>query len=187
MKDRRNFDLQAAQRHLARLSLPLDSRSGTLSGGQQAQVSLAIALGANADILLLDEPVASLDPLARSEFLALLRDVVSSNGTTALLSSHVISDIQQVCDYLIVLGVGRIPLDLPLREAIGGHVVAHGISDIGPAPPGLIGSYLDDQGARVGLFRSGGEQPPDARPATLDDVVKGYLSAGRSVSPGNDR
>ena len=86
---------------------PADSPADELSGGQQAQVGLALALGTRAPVLLLDEPLASLDPLARREFLHVLVDAVRADGATALLSSHVITDIEQACDRLLVLGGGR--------------------------------------------------------------------------------
>ena len=100
-----------------------NARADELSGGQQAQVGLALALGARAPVLLLDEPLASLDPLARREFLHVLVDAVRADGGTALLSSHVITDIEQACDRLLVLGGGRTLLDLSIAGAIAEHVV----------------------------------------------------------------
>ena len=94
------------------LDIPHTSRADELSGGQQAQVGLALALGTRAPVLLLDEPLASLDPLARREFLHVLVDAVRADGATVLLSSHVITDIEQACDRLLVLGGGRMLLDL---------------------------------------------------------------------------
>ena len=101
---RRGFDVDLARRRLDQLAIPLTSRADELSGGQQAQVGLALALGTRAPVLLLDEPLASLDPLARREFLHVLVDAVRADGATALLSSHVITDIEQACDRLLVLG-----------------------------------------------------------------------------------
>src|SRR4029077_3267360 len=112
-----------ARQYLDELSIPLDSRADELSGGQQAQVGLALALGTRAPVLLLDEPLASLDPLARREFLHVLVDAVRANGMTALLSSHVITDIEQSCDRLLVLGSGKTLLDVSIAEAIAAHQV----------------------------------------------------------------
>ena len=84
-------------------NIPLDQRVGSLSQGQRAQVALAIALGKRPELLLLDEPVASLDPLARREFLQTLLESVAEDGTTVLLSSHLILDLERACDYLILL------------------------------------------------------------------------------------
>ena len=97
------WDDAAARRRLEGLGIPLRQRAGTLSGGQQAQVALALALAKRPELLILDEPVASLDPLARREFMSGLMDAVAAEGLTVLLSSHVVSELEQVCDYLIVL------------------------------------------------------------------------------------
>ena len=102
------------------------ARAGELSGGEAAQVGLALALGTRAPILLLDEPLASLDPLARREFLHLMVEAVRADGATALLSSHVITDIEQACDRLIVLGKGHTLLDLTIAEALAHHRIVDG-------------------------------------------------------------
>ena len=112
---RRAFDRPHAEARLRELDIPLAVRADELSGGQQAQVGLAIALGTRAPVLLLDEPLASLDPLARREFLHVLVTVVRAEGSTALLSSHVITDIEQACDRLLVLGG---------EEVVLGHLAA---------------------------------------------------------------
>ncbi len=120
---RPGFDATIARRRLDDLAISLASRADELSGGQQAQVGLALALGTRAPVLLLDEPLASLDPLARREFLHVLVDAVRADGSTALLSSHVITDIEQACDRLLVLGAGRTLLDLSIAGAIAEHCV----------------------------------------------------------------
>src|SRR5579875_263462 len=99
-----------ATERLARLHIPLDQRVGKLSGGQQAQVALALALAKRPQVLLLDEPVASLDPLARRDFLRTLMEAVVEQGMTVLLSSHIVADLERVCDYLIILAASRVPL-----------------------------------------------------------------------------
>ena len=189
---RPTFDRAVAERHLEYLAIPLRARATTLSGGQQAQVMLAVALGTRADVLLLDEPLASLDPLARSEFLTVLRTAVRENGSTALLSSHIVTDVEQVCDRLIVLGIGHVLLDEGLADAVAGHSVR--VGDGGPtaggtagAPPHeagdatVVGRFPTDAGQLLTLVRVRPGVPIDGdlRPATLDEVVKGYLSAGR--------
>ncbi|HTC86153.1 MAG TPA: ATP-binding cassette domain-containing protein, partial [Candidatus Acidoferrum sp.] len=174
------FDRALAERHLDHLAIPLRSRATTLSGGQQAQVMLAVALGTRADVLLLDEPLASLDPLARSEFLTVLRTAVREGGSTALLSSHIVTDVEQVCDRLIVLGIGHVVLDDALAHAVAGHAVR--VHDVDGAPDAaVVGRFPTDAGPLITLVRVAGPVPPggDLRPATLDEVVKGYLSAAR--------
>src|SRR5664279_1118391 len=95
---RPNFDPGLAERRLDELAIPLGQDAKTLSGGQQAQVMLALALGTHAQVFILDEPLASLDPLARREFLHVLVDAVRADGATAVLSSHVITDIVITCE-----------------------------------------------------------------------------------------
>ncbi len=104
----RRWDADLARARLTRLGIPLDRPAGKLSGGQRAQVALALALAKRPDLLLLDEPVASLDPLARREFLQALMGAVADDGTTVLLSSHLLADLERVCDYLIVLHAARV-------------------------------------------------------------------------------
>ena len=128
------FDPAIARHRLDDLDIPLDSRADELSGGQQAQVGLALALGVRAPVLLLDEPLASLDPLARREFLHVLVDAVRADGATALLSSHVITDIEQACDRLLVLGGGKTLLDLSIAGAIAEHRVIEAADGRPPAP-----------------------------------------------------
>ena len=118
---RPGFDDEAARGRLEQLAIPLSQKAGSLSGGQAAQVALCIALSTGAPILLLDEPLAALDPLARHEFLNLLVSAVRERGATALLSSHIVSDVEAVCDQLVVLALGRVTLQAPIREAIAEH------------------------------------------------------------------
>jgi ABC-2 type transport system ATP-binding protein len=170
---RPGFDRQLARGYLDDLSIPLDSRADELSGGQQAQVGLALALGTRAPVLLLDEPLASLDPLARREFLQVLVDAVRTAGSTALLSSHVITDIEQACDSLIVLGGGRSLLAVSIGEAIEGHRIVDA-SEPHPIGADIVGSFPSADGRRVTLVRGFA-----GRPATLEEVVIGHLAAGR--------
>ena len=133
---------------------PAHSRADELSGGQQAQVGLALALGVRAPVLLLDEPLASLDPLARREFLHVLVDAVRADGSTALLSSHVITDIEQACDRLLVLGGGRTLLDLSIAGAIAEHRVFEVADGCATVPPdGLVGVFPGPAGERLSLVR----------------------------------
>ena len=118
---RPTFDAPHARGRLATLGIAAGRRVGDLSGGEQAQVALSIALGTRAPILLLDEPLASLDPLARREFLALLVDDVRSTGATALLSSHIVTDVEQACDWLVVLAGGRLAFHARVAEARATH------------------------------------------------------------------
>jgi ABC-2 type transport system ATP-binding protein len=183
------FDADYARRRLDQLAIPLDQRADTLSGGQAAQLGLAIALGTRAKVLLLDEPLANLDPLARREFIQVLLDAVKSDGSTALLSSHIVTDVEEACDGLIILGAGKVLLDCPLHVAR----TAHRLTDSETPPPGAtaVGSFAGKGTKRMTLWRlpdeaaSRGAGSPEmaasADDAGLEDVVLGYLAAGRGT------
>ncbi len=174
---RPGFDRALALQRLDDLAIPHTSRADELSGGQQAQVGLALALGARAPVLLLDEPLASLDPLARREFLHVLIDAVRGPGATALLSSHVITDIEQACDRLLVLGGGGMLLDLSIASALVEHRVLDGDgSAVGNGGGSLVGVFPGPSGERLRLVRGAGDH---GRAATLEEVVLGHLAAAR--------
>ncbi len=168
---RPSFDRDYARSRLAQLDIPADRGARDLSGGQQAQVALAIALGTRAPNLQLDEPLASLDPLARREFLHVLTDAVRGDGATALLSSHIVTDVEQACDRLIVLGVGRVLLHDTVADAMSAHSISY------TEHPDAVASFGAPDGSRIWLVRGPGD-----RPATLDEVVLGYLASGRSTA-----
>lgn len=104
------WDGELARGRLARLRIPIDRPVGTLSGGQRAQVALAMALAKRPRLLLLDEPVAALDPLARREFLGSLAEGVAAGGLTVVISSHLLLDLERVCDHLVLLNASRAQL-----------------------------------------------------------------------------
>jgi ABC-2 type transport system ATP-binding protein len=99
----RRWDDAFVRTRLDRLAIPIDRRVGALSGGQRSQVALALAIGKRPELLLLDEPLASLDPLARREFMQGLMEAVAEEGMTILLSSHLLADLERVCDHLMIL------------------------------------------------------------------------------------
>ena len=170
---RRGFDDLAARRRLDELAIPLAQKAGSLSGGQAAQVALCLALGTGAPVLLLDEQLASLDPLARRDFLNLLLDAVRERGATALLSSHIVSDVEEVCDHLVVLGMGRVTLQAPIREALAEHRLAP--DDSAPGQP-IVASIRSPGGGSRTLIRS---SDPSLPQPTLEELVMGYLAAAR--------
>jgi len=186
---RPGYDADLARRRLAELMIPLDAPAERLSSGQRAQVSLALVLGAHAEVLLLDEPLASLDPLARREFLAVLADAVRSEGSTAVLSSHVIADVEQACDRLVVLGSGRKVLELPIATAIREHRVLGGdVTAATPADAEVVAVFPGPAGERLRLLRGAhlDGSGDGARPATLEEVVIGYLAHARTLpAPGS--
>ncbi len=118
-----NWDDAGARDRLRALGIPFDQRVGTLSGGQRAQVALALALAKRPRVLLLDEPVAALDPLARREFLSTLSEAVADGDLTVLLSSHLVADLERVCDHLVVLANSKTMLAADLDDVLASHRV----------------------------------------------------------------
>ena len=180
-KTSRRWDKDLAQERIDQLDLDLDQRAGSLSGGQQAQVALTLAVSKRPELLLLDEPVASLDPLARREFLKGLMEVVAEQDVSVVLSSHLLADLERVCDYLIILAASRVQLIGDVEELLATH---HRL--IGPRrdPSSLprnqqvIEASHTDRSSTL-LIRSEG---PVLDPAwtvekvTLDDLVLAYMS-----------
>jgi ABC-2 type transport system ATP-binding protein len=115
------WDDRAALQRVERLGLKLSHKVGKLSGGQQAQVALTLALAKQPELLVLDEPVASLDPLARREFLNAVLEAVAETGMTVILSSHIVSELERVCDHLVTLADSRTQLAGPIAEIVASH------------------------------------------------------------------
>jgi ABC-2 type transport system ATP-binding protein len=170
---RAGFDTAYALRRVRNAGLAADRKVGDLSGGEQAQVGLALALGTQAPLLLLDEPLASLDPLARRDFLVTLVDHVRSRGATVVLSSHIITDVEHGCDALVVLGGGRLLLQADIASARTEYVTV-APSDLDGRTP--IGIFAETSGEQIALVRSGSS----GRTATLEEIVLGYLAGGRA-------
>jgi ABC-2 type transport system ATP-binding protein len=125
------WDRALAEGRVERLRLGLGHKAGELSGGQRAQLVLTLAVAKRPDLLVLDEPVASLDPLARREFLEDLVEIVSAHGGSVILSSHLVADLERVCNYLVVLVSSRVQIAgdigslLATHHRIGGRHLDH--------------------------------------------------------------
>ncbi len=115
------WDDRLGRRRLEGLGLQLSQRVGKLSGGQQAQVALTLALAKRPELLLLDEPAASLDPLARREFLSALMEAVAEEGVTVVLSSHILADLERVCDHIVILSRARVVLAGSTEQIVSSH------------------------------------------------------------------
>lgn len=128
------WDEAAAQRRIARVGLDHAQRTAGLSGGQRAQLALAVAIGKRPELLILDEPVARLDPLARREFLAELMEL-AADGLSIVLSSNLLADVDRVCDHLIILAAGRVRLAGDIDCLLAAHKVLIGAKrDLGRLP-----------------------------------------------------
>ena len=123
------WDDEIARTRIEQLGLPLHRKVGKLSGGQQAQVALTLALAKRPDLLVLDEPIASLDPLARREFMQSLMEAVAEGGLTVILSSHILADLERVCDHIVILANGRTQLASPIDDVVATHRLLTGPRD----------------------------------------------------------
>lgn len=170
---RASFDMDRAFDHTDRLGLEEDRPVGELSGGEKAQVSLAIALALRTPILLLDEPLASLDPLARRDFLVALVRAVRETDSTAVLSSHIVTDVEQACDSLIVLSVGELLLHDTLANVRQTHIAVPATH----AGDGKVGEFVGPTGEIAALVKT---PTSTAEGATIEEVVLGYLASQRT-------
>jgi ABC-2 type transport system ATP-binding protein len=115
------WDAKLAQSRVEQLGLNPKQKAGRLSGGQRAQLALTVAVAKRPKLLILDEPVASLDPLARRDFLRHLMESVAEHETSVILSSHLVSDLERVCDYLVVLVSSRVQLAGETEDLLAQH------------------------------------------------------------------
>ncbi|MDQ2744964.1 MAG: ABC transporter ATP-binding protein, partial [Chloroflexota bacterium] len=176
------WDQELALERLSRLEIPLDRRIRKLSGGQQAQVALVLALAKRPELLLLDEPVSALDPVARQEFMRTLIDATAEHGLTVLLSSHIIGDLERVCDYLIVLAGARVALAGDLDQVVAAHRLVIGPTEAADACRHLHDVVREERTGRQAtlLVRLNGQmfsRSCQVREASLEDIVFGYLDA----------
>jgi len=178
----RRWDANVARTRLADLGIPPNKPVGKLSGGQRAQVALALALAKQPRLLLLDEPVASLDPLARREFLRALMGSVADSGTTVLLSSHLLADLERVCDYLIVLHASRVQLSGSVDDLVAGHrqLVGPRREDHRIAGAEVVrASHTDRQSTLLVRTEAPIEDPEwTVHELTLEDLILAYLAEG---------
>jgi ABC-2 type transport system ATP-binding protein len=134
MHTNRRFDEKFIRARLAELAIPLDRPVGKLSGGQRAQVALALALAKKPRLLLLDEPVAALDPLARHDFLSSLSQAVADGGLTVVMSSHLLADLERVSDHVIVLAAAQTQLCGDIETVLASHALLTGPREAGRLP-----------------------------------------------------
>lgn len=181
------WDQASAEQRLSRLQIPFAKRNGQLSGGQRSQVALALALGKRPELLLLDEPVARLDPLARREFMQGLTEAVAEDGISVLLSSHVMADLERVCDYLVIISGGRVQVAGDIDALLASHHLLVGPRLAGEKTlPGLEtikASHTDRQSSL--WVRGGVSHLPDGwreTPISLEELVITYLSVPEAAS-----
>ncbi|HUN35187.1 MAG TPA: ABC transporter ATP-binding protein [Trebonia sp.] len=182
------WEPEFARRRLSQLGLDPRQRAGSLSGGQRSQLALILAAAKRPELLLLDEPVASLDPLARREFLQGLMETVAEHGSSVVLSSHLIADIERVCDYLVVLTGSRVRVAGETEALLACH---HQLSGPRRDERDLPASWDVIEESHTGkqsvlLVRTSEPVLDPAwtvRPVSLEDLVLAYMRPAGGASP----
>jgi ABC-2 type transport system ATP-binding protein len=182
------WDQELAESRIGQLGLDPRQKAGSLSGGQRAQLALTLAIAKQPELLLLDEPVASLDPLARREFLQGLMEIVASHGVSVVLSSHLIADLERVCDYLVIIVASQLQLAGEVSGLLASH---HRLSGPRrdpctlPASQQVIEESHTDKQSTL-LIRANEPILDPAwtvKPVALDDLVLAYMSQARGLGP----
>jgi ABC-2 type transport system ATP-binding protein len=177
------WDNDLALSRLQHLNIPLGQKVNKLSGGQQSQVALVLALAKRPELIVLDEPVAALDPLARREFLQILVDTTEEAGITVLLSSHMVGELERVCDYLVILNAARVQFAGELETFVDEHRLLVGQS-AGPADVSKVGGVIhaSRSGRQTSLIvkLNGHEYDPrwEVREPEFEEIVLAYMGRG---------
>ncbi|MCG5218171.1 ABC transporter ATP-binding protein [Streptosporangium sp. KLBMP 9127] len=183
------WDDDLARNRLAELEIPLRRKVGRLSGGQQTQVALTLAVAKRPRLLVLDEPLADLDPLARQDVLRALMSTVAESGMTVVFSSHVVADLKDTCDWLVVLNRGRLQVSGDIDELVAGHRVLRGPVEAADAIADRLPVIAHERTDRQATLLVRSAQPvPDPRwhehRVDLEQMVLAYLrDPGSSALP----
>ena len=178
----RCFDQGYAQARLGELGIPLKRKAGQLSGGQQAQLALTLALARRPRLLVLDEPMAMLDPLARHDFMATVMTAVADDGVSVVLSSHVLAELERVADFLILMSRGRVQVAGEVDDLLTRHRVLTGpAAEARRYAEGLCVVHARNGGAQAHLLvRTNGATGPvppgwEAHPVSVEELALAYL------------
>ncbi|TDD79160.1 ABC transporter ATP-binding protein [Actinomadura rubrisoli] len=183
------WDQDLAERRISRVGLNPGQKAGRLSGGQRAQLALTIAAAKRPELLIFDEPAAALDPLAREGFLVNLMEFVADLGASAVLSSHLLGDIEQICDYLIVLCEARVQIAGEVEELLAGHrrLVARR-EELARLPAGVETIRVEHEAvyssAVVRTDLPWSSVPFRTDPVSLEELVLGYMSRANAPVAG---
>jgi len=189
----RRFDQQYAEGRLGELGIPLKRRAGKLSGGQQAQLALTLALARRPRLLVLDEPMAMLDPIARHDFMASVMMAMAADGVSVVLSSHVLAELERVADYLILMSRGRVQLAGDVDDLLASHCLLTGpAAEADRYAERLSVVHTSRGGAQAHLLvRATADEPVppgwEAHPVGLEELALAYLREPTTVLPGPDR
>jgi ABC-2 type transport system ATP-binding protein len=176
------FDQGYAEARLGELGIPLDRKAGVMSGGQQAQLALTLALARRPRLLVLDEPMAMLDPVARHDFMATVMTAIADDAVSVVLSSHVLAELERVADYLVLLSRGRVQVAGEVDDLLARHRVLSGpAAEAGRYAERLNVVYARSGGAQAHLLiRTNGSTDPvppgwQAHPVGLEELALAYL------------
>jgi ABC-2 type transport system ATP-binding protein len=172
------WDADLAVQRLSSLDLTTSGKVSKLSGGQQAQLALTVALARRPRLLLLDEPLASLDPLARQEVLGWLMTCVAEDGLSVVFSSHVIAELERVATYLVVLSQGQVQVAATVDSLLDSHLALIGQAEEADHLAGQVPVITAQRAGRQAqvLARTNAAPPGWApRPVTMEELVLGYL------------
>ena len=183
------WDAGLARDRIGRLGLDPARKAGKLSGGQRAQLALTLAVAKRPELLLLDEPIASLDPLARREFLQSLMEFTADQQVSVVLSSHLVADLERVCDYLIVLVASRVRVAGEVDRLLAAHHLVTGPRRDPGALPGdweiVSASHTDRQSTLLVRTDAPIHDPAwTVSQVSLEDVVLAYMSQAAGPEPG---
>lgn len=188
------WDNELAHNHLQRLGIPMDRAVGKLSGGQRAQVGLALALAKKPKLLLLDEPVAALDPLARTDFLSSLATASADaeGDLTVVMSSHLLSDLERICDHVIILAAGETQLCDSIDHAVESHKMLIGPGDAQLDDPNItvVQETRSAKQSRLLVRLSGQGVIPEGwhnENTDIESIVLGYMGQHRSGNAGGEK
>jgi ABC-2 type transport system ATP-binding protein len=188
----RRWDQQYAESRLRDLGVPLGRKVGKLSGGQQSQLALTIALARRPDLLVLDEPLAMLDPVARDDFMASVQKAVAEHDISVVLSSHVLAELERMADYLIVLSRGQVRVAGDVRDLLAGHRMLTGPAAEAAEMPGsmqVVQRRLAGPQSHLLVRTTTPAEPGPAgwqsRSVGLEELVLAYLrESGTEAMPG---
>jgi ABC-2 type transport system ATP-binding protein len=175
------FDEDLAIARLGELAIPVQQKVGKLSGGQRAQLALTLALARHPHLLVLDEPLASLDPLARHDFMGIVMAAVESDGLSVLFSSHVVSELERVADFLIVLSSGHLQMAGEIDDLLAQHCLLVGpAEEVEPVCAALPVIHMVVAGRRANLIvrASKAQEIPagwECDSVSLEELVLAYL------------
>lgn len=183
------WDADLARDRVGRLGLDPGQRAGKLSGGQRAQLALTLAIAKRPELLILDEPIASLDPLARREFLQSLMEFTAGNQVSVIMSSHLMADLERICDYLIVLIASRVRVAGEVEDLLATHHLLTGARcDPAALPPGWLvisASHTDRQTTLLVRTSSPIDDPAwTVDQVGLEDLVLAYMSQAPGAASG---